>query len=311
MRTRLPDYLTRMLLIAAVLLLGGCDMVLFNPKGQVGLDQRNLIILSTLLMLLVVVPVIVMALVFSVKYRASNEKARYTPEWAHSRKIETVVWGVPLVIIIVLGVVTWKSTHALDPYRPLDSDVKPMVVQVIATDWKWLFIYPELGIASVNELAMPVDTPVNFQVTSDGAMTSFFIPALGGQIYAMAGMQTQLHLIANEAGQYRGIAANYNGPGFSDMHFKTLATDAAGFDKWVAGVRAGQARLDKDSYARLAKPTFNHPVEHYASIQPDLFQTIIDKYEGMNRSREVEHRMEHMQGRIESSVGTGQQVSKE
>lgn len=304
MRTRLPWHLSRLLLVGGMLLLGGCDMVLFNPKGQVGVDQRNLIILSTLLMLLVVLPVIVMALVFSVKYRASNTKARYTPEWAHSRKIETVVWGVPLVIIIILGVVTWRSTHALDPYRPLDSDVKPLVVQVIATDWKWLFIYPELGIASVNELAMPLDTPVNFRVTSDGAMTSFFIPALGGQIYAMAGMQTQLHLIANEAGEYRGIAANYNGPGFSDMHFRTLATDAAGFDKWVANVRAGQGRLDKDSYARLAKPTFKHPVEHYASVQPDLFQSIIDKYEGMNRSREVEHRMHDMQGSIESPVGT-------
>ena len=307
MRTRLPCYVSRLLLVGGILLLGGCDMVLFNPKGQVGVDQRNLIILSTLLMLLVVVPVIVMAFIFSVKYRASNTKAKYTPEWAHSRKIETVVWGVPLVIIIILGVVTWKSTHALDPYRPLDSDVKPLVVQVVATDWKWLFIYPELGIASVNELAMPLDTPVNFRVTSDGAMTSFFIPALGGQIYAMAGMQTQLHLIANEAGEYRGIAANYNGPGFSDMHFRTLATDAAGFDKWVAGVRAGQGRLDKDSYARLARPTVKHPVEHYASIQPDLFQSIIDKYEGMNRSREVEHRMGHMQGSIESPVGARQQ----
>ncbi|WP_052970501.1 ubiquinol oxidase subunit II [Pseudomonas putida] len=271
--------------------LSGCDMVLFNPKGQVGLEQRNLIILATLLMLVVVVPVMIMALVFSVHYRASNEKARYTPEWSHSRAIEAVVWGVPLLIIIVLGVVTWRSTHALDPYRPLDADKAPVKVQVIATDWKWLFVYPELGIASVNELAMPVDTPVDFRVTSDGAITSFFIPALGGQIYAMAGMQTQLHLIANEPGSYTGIAANYNGPGFSDMHFKALALDQAGFDAWVAKVRGSQRQLDQRRYAQLAKPSVGHPVEHYAAVDAGLFQSLIDKYQGINRSREVERRL--------------------
>lgn len=276
--------------------LSGCDMVLFNPKGQVGLEQRNLIILATLLMLIVVLPVMVMALVFSVHYRASNVKARYTPEWSHSRAIELVVWGVPLLIIIVLGIVTWRSTHALDPYRPLQSEARPIKVQVIATDWKWLFVYPELGIASVNELAMPVDTPVDFRVTSDGAITSFFIPALGGQIYAMAGMQTQLHLIANHAGSYTGIAANYNGPGFSDMHFKALALDPAGFDAWVAKVRGSQRRLDQASYTQLAKPSVAHPVEHYAAVDTQLFQSLIDKYQGVKRSREVERRLSDPQG---------------
>ncbi|MBA6065561.1 ubiquinol oxidase subunit II [Pseudomonas mosselii] len=276
--------------------LSGCDMVLFNPKGQVGLEQRNLIILATLLMLVVVVPVMIMALVFSVHYRATNEKARYTPEWSHSRGIEAVVWGVPLIIIIVLGVVTWRSTHALDPYRPLEADKVPVKVQVIATDWKWLFVYPELGIASVNELAMPVDTPVDFRVTSDGAITSFFIPALGGQIYAMAGMQTQLHLIANEPGSYTGIAANYNGPGFSDMHFKALAVDQAGFDAWVAKVRGSQRQLDQRRYAQLAKPSVGHPVEHYAAVDAGLFQSLIDKYQGINRSREVERRLSAPEG---------------
>ncbi|NQD76129.1 ubiquinol oxidase subunit II [Pseudomonas sp. CrR7] len=285
-----------MLLGFVTLQLAGCDMVLFNPKGQVGSEQRNLIILATLLMLIVVVPVMIMALVFSVHYRSSNEKARYTPEWSHSRVIEAVVWGVPLVIITVLGIVTWRSTHALDPYRPLESDNPPVKVQVIATDWKWLFVYPELGIASVNELAMPVDTPVDFRVTADGAITSFFIPALGGQIYAMAGMQTQLHLIANHPGTYTGIAANYNGPGFSDMHFKALALDQAGFDAWVAKVRSSERQLDPDGYARLAKPSVAHPVEHYAAVTPQLFQSLIDKYQGVNRSREVERRLSDPQG---------------
>ncbi|RCL28504.1 ubiquinol oxidase subunit II [Pseudomonas sp. AFG_SD02_1510_Pfu_092] len=284
--------LVGLLVLGAVALqLAGCDMVLFNPKGQVGLEQRNLIILATLLMLIVVIPVMVLALVFSVHYRASNLKARYTPEWSHSRVIECVVWGVPLVIIIVLGIVTWRSTHALDPYRPLQSDARPIQVQVIAIDWKWLFIYPELGIASVNELAMPVDTPVDFRVTADGAITSFFIPALGGQIYAMAGMQTQLHLIANHRGSYTGIAANYNGPGFSDMHFKALALDQAGFDAWVAKVRSSQRQLDQASYTQLARPSVAHPVEHYAAVDAQLFQKLIDKYQGVNRSREVERRL--------------------
>ncbi|MDG9883774.1 ubiquinol oxidase subunit II [Pseudomonas sp. GD04058] len=281
-----------MVLGTLALLLSGCDMVLFNPKGQVGLEQRNLIILATALMLIVVIPVMVMALVFSIHYRASNHKARYEPEWSHSRVIEAVVWGVPLAIIIVLGVVTWRSTHALDPYRPLQADVPPIQVQVIATDWKWLFVYPQLGIASVNELAMPVGTPVDFRVTSDGAITSFFIPALGGQIYAMAGMQTQLHLIADHAGTYTGIAANYNGPGFSDMHFQTLALDRAGFDAWVARVRASGQTLDQAGYTRLARPSVAHPVEHYASVDEHLFQSLIDKYQGVNRSREVERRLD-------------------
>lgn len=280
-----------MLLGLVALQLSGCDMVLFNPKGQVGLEQRNLIILATLLMLIVVVPVMIMTLLFSVHYRDSNKKARYTPDWSHSPAIEAVVWGVPLLIIIVLGVVTWRSTHALDPYRPLVADRPAIKVQVIATDWKWLFVYPALGIASVNELAMPVDTPVDFRVTSDGAITSFFIPALGGQIYAMAGMQTQLHLVANHQGTYTGIAANYNGPGFSDMHFKALALDQAGFDAWVTKVRGSQHQLDQARYAQLAKPSVAHPVEHYAKVDDGLFQSLIDKYRGIDRSRDVERRL--------------------
>lgn len=195
-----------------------------------------------------------------------------------------MVWGVPLLIIIVLGWVTWETTHALDPYRPLESDTPPINVQVVATDWKWLFIYPDLGIASVNELALPVHTPVSFTVTSDAAMTSFFIPALGGQIYAMAGMQTKLHLIANETGEFRGIAANYNGPGFSDMHFTTLSLSTADFQTWVTKVKGAATSLDHSSYAQLAKPTLKHPVTYYSAVQERLFLDIVDKYEGMNKA---------------------------
>ncbi|QXI18044.1 ubiquinol oxidase subunit II [Pseudomonas hamedanensis] len=270
--------------LATSVLLAGCNLIVFNPKGQVARDERDLIILATGLMLLVVIPVIVMMFVFAYRYRATNKKAKYSPRWASSHKIEAVVWGVPFLIICVLGWVTWETTHSLDPYRPLDSDTPPLNVQVVATDWKWLFIYPDLGIASVNELALPVNTPVSFTVTSDAAMTSFFIPALGGQIYAMAGMQTKLHLIANETGQFRGIAANYNGHGFSDMHFSTLSLTGADYEAWVNKVKSAPQKLDHASYAQLAKPSVAHRITYYSAVQERLFLDIVDKYEGMNKA---------------------------
>ena len=270
--------------LTGMFLLTGCNLVVFNPKGQIATDERDLIILATGLMLLVVVPVIVLTFVFAYRYRATNKTARYSPRWASSHTIEAVVWGVPLLIIIALGWVTWVTTHALDPYRPLDSDTPPINVQVVATEWKWLFIYPDLGIASVNELALPVHTPVSFTITSDAAMTSFFIPALGGQIYAMAGMQTKLHLIADETGVFRGIAANYDGPGFSDMHFATLSLRPADFQAWVNKVKGAARPLDQNSYAQLAKPSTHHPVTYYSAVQERLFLDIVDKYEGMNKA---------------------------
>lgn len=224
-----PFAALKWLSLAPALLLGGCDMTLFNPKGQVGMDERTLIITATLLMLIVVIPVIVMTLAFAWKYRASNTQAEYKPDWHHSNRIEAVVWLVPCVIIAILGWITWESTHKLDPYRPLDSEVKPVTIQAVSLDWKWLFIYPEQGIATVNEIAFPKDTPVNFQITSDSVMNSFFIPQLGSQIYSMAGMMTKLHLIANEEGVFDGISANYSGGGFSGMRFKAIATSEQGF----------------------------------------------------------------------------------
>ena len=273
-----------LLALFVALTLSGCNWVVFNPRGQIALEQRNLIILSTALMLIVVIPVIVMTFLFAYRYRATNKKARYSPRWASSHKIEAVVWGVPLIIIIILGWVTWVTTHKLDPYRPIESDNPPLNVQVVAMDWKWLFIYPDLGIATVNELAMPVHTPVSFTVTSDAAMNSFFIPALGGQIYAMAGMQTKLHLIANEPGQYRGFSANYSGPGFSDMHFSTLATTPADFEAWVDKVRGISRTLDQSSYKTLAIPTHGYDITYYSTVDQRLFKTIVDKYEGMNKA---------------------------
>ena len=279
-----------------MLLLGGCNMTLLDPVGQIGVDEKNLIITATLLMLLVVVPVILMTLVFAWKYRASNKNATYAPKWSHSTKIEVVIWTVPILIIIALGVITYKSTHALDPYRPIESDVKPVTIEVVAMDWKWLFIYPEQGIATVNKIVFPANTPVNFRITSDTVMNSFFIPGLGGQIYAMAGMQTKLHLIANKNAELDGISANYSGAGFTGMKFKAIATSQAEFDAWVSEVKASPKQLDTAEYEALTKPSQNNPVELYSSVKPNLFQTIIDKYEGMKPGKPVQHEKKEVAG---------------
>ena len=272
-----------------MLLLSGCNWTLLDPKGQVGIEQKNLILIATGLMLLVVVPVIIMTLAFAWKYRASNKAATYTPDWSHSTKIEAAVWIIPILIIIALGYVTYKSTHKLDPYRPLDSDVKPVQIDVVALDWKWLFIYPEQGIATVNKIVFPANTPVNFRVTSDAVMNSFFIPALGGQIYAMAGMQTRLHLIANEKAEMEGISANYSGAGFTGMKFKAISTSQEGFNAWVAEVKAAPKQLDQAEYDALTKPSQNNPVALYSAYEPNLFQKIVDKYEGMKPGKPVKH----------------------
>jgi cytochrome o ubiquinol oxidase subunit 2 len=292
--------------LIGTLLLSGCNMTLLDPKGQVGLDERNLIITATLLMLLVVVPVIFMTFAFAWKYRASNKDAVYTPKWSHSTKIEIAVWTIPVLIIIALGYVTYKSTHALDPYKPLESDVKPITIEVVALDWKWLFIYPEQGIATVNKIVFPAHTPINFKITSDAVMNSFFIPALGGQIYAMAGMQTKLHLIANQNAEMDGISANYSGAGFTGMKFKAIATSQEDFNAWVSEVKKAPKQLEQAEYAALSKQSQNNPVELYSSVTPNLFQIIVDKYEGMNPGKPMhhekkEHEMAAMEGMDMSS----------
>ncbi|NUX58098.1 ubiquinol oxidase subunit II [Paraburkholderia youngii] len=266
-----------------MLLLSGCsNLDILNPKGSVGLAERNLIATSVWAMLIVVVPVILMTLFFAWRYRASNRNAEYKPGWTHSTAVEVVVWTVPTLIILFLAVLTWRTTHELDPYRPLESQVKPINVEVVALDWKWLFIYPDLGIASVNQLAIPVGTPVNFRITSDTVMNSFFIPQLGGQIYAMAGMQTRLHLIADHAGDYAGVAANFSGKGFSDMKFRTLATSPEDFNAWVAKVRASSDRLDMDRYHAVSEPSEKDPVRYFSTVDPKLFNNIIARYNNGN-----------------------------
>ena len=212
-------------------LLGACDAVVLSPSGDVAMQQRDLVLISTGLMLLIILPVMALTVLFAWRYRAANKEARYEPDWDHSTQLELIIWAAPLLIIICLGALTWVGTHILDPYRPLGrldasrpTQVlgKPLEVQVVALDWKWLFFYPEYGIATVNELAAPVDRPIMFRITSSSVMNSFYIPALAGQIYAMPGMETKLHAVINKPGDYAGFSANYSGAGFSGMRFATV-----------------------------------------------------------------------------------------
>jgi len=274
--TRILSKIT--LAIITVSLLAGCQGGVLDPKGQVGIEEKQLIIVATLLMLLVVIPVIVLTLYFAWKYREGRDEI-YEPKWSHSTKIEAVCWGVPIVIVIILGVITWKSTHALDPYKPLDHEKDHITVEVLSMNWKWLFIYPEQGIATVNELAFPANVPVEFKISSEGTMNSFFIPQLGSQIYSMAGMVTKLHLIANEPGTFDGISANYSGAGFTGMKFDAIATPTeADFDAWVEKVRASGKSLTQESYEELAKPTEYHPVEYFGTVKPGIFNDNVMKF---------------------------------
>ena len=268
-------------LASTVLALSGCKGGILDPKGQIGIDEKNLIIIATVLMLLVVVPVIVMTLYFAWKYRDTQTHEIYAPKWAHSNKIEAAVWAVPIVIVIILGVITWVSTQELDPYKPIEGKGKHLTVEVVSLNWKWLFIYPEQGIATVNELVFPANVPVEYKITSESTMNSFFIPQLGSQIYSMAGMETKLHLIANEPGTFKGFSANYSGAGFTGMKFNAIATPTqADFDKWVSDVKANSSanNLTHANYVELAKASENNPVAYYGKVDDGLFHTIVMKY---------------------------------
>ena len=282
----IPLLARRGLYLSPLALLCACNSVVMKPSGDIAAQQAQLIIVSTVLMLLIIVPVIALTIFFAWRYRQSNTKATYLPDWDHSTRLELVIWGAPLLIIIALGLITWISTHVLDPYRPLSridaarpiaADVKPLVVEVVALDWKWLFIYPEQGIATINEVAAPVDRPILFKISASTVMNSFYIPALAGQIYAMPGMQTSLNAVINKPGVYDGFSANYSGAGFSDMRFKFHGKDAAGFDAWVATVKASGGALDRAAYVQLEKPTLKEPVRHFGSTDAGLFDAIVER----------------------------------
>jgi len=269
----------------AVAFLGGCGrLLLFDPKGPIGDSERFVIIAAFVLMLIVVIPVIIMVFWFSRKYRASNTKAIYMPKWSYSGKIDLATWLVPLAIIAVLGYLAWIETHDLDPFKPIKPGVKPISIEVVSLDWKWLFIYPDYNVATINQFAFPAKVPLSFKITSDTVLTAFFIPQLGSQIYAMAGRETRLHLLADEPGTYAGHNQQFSGRGYADMHFEAIATSREQFEAWVHKARQSPYKLDPDRYEELEKPSVSSTVTYFSSVTPGLFDHIIGKYKtkGMN-----------------------------
>jgi cytochrome o ubiquinol oxidase subunit II len=266
------------LLAIVLLLLSGCHSGAIAPKGKVATEELKLIIFSVELMLLVVIPVILMACWFGWRYREGNN-GTYTPEWKHSTVLEIVWWSIPCIIILILGTVTWKTTHSLDPYKPIDSQTQPVVIEVVSLDWKWLFIYPESQIATLNYLKIPAGTPINFKITAASPMNSFIIPQLGGQIYAMTGMTTQLHLIADAPGSYRGLATNYTGIGFAGMTFTTDVISPEEFTIWVKSAKNSPDRLNSSVFwDQLVPKSSNDPARQFGSVEAGLFDSIIMHY---------------------------------
>lgn len=265
-------------LLTYVVYASGAEIPVVNTKGAIAHDERDLLRDSTFLMLLVVVPVFIMTFLFFWRYREDNQNSTYNPDYDRSPVLEIAWWGVPCVIILVLSVLTWVRTHELNPFTPLDSDVKPVKIQVVALDWKWLFIYPEERIATVNYVQFPEKTPLNLSITADAPMNSFWLPALGGQMYAMPGMASKLHLIADAPGEFRGVSANLSGKGFAGMNFRAKASSNAHFQDWVRTVKATGKRLDRKSYMKLAEPSEYVPASTYVLEDDGLFDWIVTKY---------------------------------
>src|SRR6266446_421989 len=266
-------------LLAVVLIgvatLGGCTQGVLDPKGPIALADRQILLNALGIMLAIVIPVILATLGVAFWFRASNERARYRPNFAYSGRLEMLVWSIPAMTVFLVGGVAWVGSHDVSPRKPIASTVKPLRIQVASLDWKWLFIYPDQGVASVNRLTIPVGTPVSLELTSSGVMNSFFVPQLGSQIYTMAGMITRLHLQADHPGTYRGFSAQFSGEGFSDMHFDADAVPDEKFAQWLNVARSAGPELDAKTYADLAKPSAAVAPFTYRAVAPGLFGSIL------------------------------------
>lgn len=274
------------LVTVPLLLLSGCHMVVMDPTGDIAIQERNLILIATGMMLLVILPVMALTIIFALRYRKGRHPEKYDPHFDHSTRIELVIWTIPLAIIACLGVITWTSTHKLDPFRPLDrisadkplpKDAKPLDIQVVAMDWKWLFIYPDQGIATVNELELPVDVPVRFSITSTSQMNTFYAPTLAGMIYAMPGMKSMLHAVLNAPGDTWGYSGNYTGAGYSDMRFQLHGVDQAAFDTWVGKVKTSADQLSTERYIALDEPSVKVPVMHFSTVSDGIFNRAVNR----------------------------------
>lgn len=266
-----------------ILSLTGCNAKLvgmLDPQGIIAYEERRLFFDTLALMLIVVLPVIIMSFTFVYHYQVSHHLRAYKPNWSHSYLLESLWWGIPCVIIFILAILTWKKTHELDPYHKLSGFTQePLVIEAIALPWKWLFIYPQQNIATVNYLVLPVGQPVEFWTTADNVpMSALMIPQLGSQIYTMAGMRTRLHLVANHPGRYEGLNTLFNGEGFSDMHFIVYAVDALGMQKWMNNMKHSPEHLTDETYHQLLQPTINHRPQFFSGVPTDLFQKVMHLY---------------------------------
>jgi cytochrome o ubiquinol oxidase subunit 2 len=255
------------------------NLAILDPKGIIALEQRNLLFMAILLILIVVVPALFLTYYFAWKYRADNTKVIREPSQNHNSMVVILWWVLPSLVILALALITWQQTHTLDPYKQIESDVKPITIQVVALPWKWLFIYPEQHIATVNFIQVPINASIHFQLTADNVpMSSMWVPQLGGQMYAMTGMSTTLHLMANEPGVFAGSAAEVNGAGFAGMKFKVQSSSQDEFDQWVESVKQSPNILNQENYALLLKPSGNVPPNYYSNVDDNLYDSIIMKY---------------------------------
>jgi cytochrome o ubiquinol oxidase subunit 2 len=262
-------------IIATLLATGGCSGGVLDPQGPVGVAEKTILLNSLGIMLAIVIPTIVATLGVAWWFRASNRRAHYRPDFEYSGRIELVTWSIPAMVVLLLGGIAWVGSHDLDPPKPLASQVKPIEIEVVSLDWKWLFIYPEQGIASINRLVVPAGTPVSFRLTSATVMNSFFVPQLGSQIYTMNGMATRLNLQADRPGSFQGLSAQFSGDGFSDMRFKMDALSGAQFDQWVKATRGTGPVLDATGYRALLKPTKAVTPFTYGGVAPGLFDAVV------------------------------------
>jgi len=268
-------------LTLVVLLVGGCGfkgLSTMDPVGPVGDTERDLLIFTLLAMLFVLIPIVVLTFGIAWRYRATNTESTYDPHWSHSWLVEIFVWGGPIVILIVLAVVTWISTHALDPYKAIKSDAKPIQIQAVATQWKWVFIYPEEGVASVNEFAFPKNVPLDIHLTSNDVMNAFMIQRMGTQIFAMSGMRTQLHLMSRETGNFEGGNYQYTGEGFSKMRFTAKGMTQNNYEQWLNQARSEGTPLDLAKFKELAKPSVVKNPIFYSTVTDGLFADIIGQF---------------------------------
>jgi cytochrome o ubiquinol oxidase subunit 2 len=283
--------------------LAGCSSAVLDPKGPIGAADRTILIDSLVIMLAIVIPTIIATFAFAWWFRASNTRAKYLPDWEFSGRIELVVWSIPLMVILLLGGVTWIGSHELDPAKPIEGKGAPLDVQVVSLDWKWLFIYPEQRIATVNTLVVPAGRPLHFSLTSASVMNAFFVPQLGSMIYTMNGMKTELWLHADEPGTYPALSAHYSGEGFSDMHFDVQAVPAEQFAAWVNKVRDNPERLDGPRYDKLAQQSVKDPVMQFGLVDVDLFQRVTTNELKPGPGPELEHHGAAQVSEIEGPKG--------